>query len=115
MGRNDASARHALALLRPTSLDLDVAVGQFAEMMQLLDGAGSWREAVEFYLAQRPKRAPSITVQAVVDQFIEAKEADGVGRLYLRDLRTWLGRFAAAFRCPSAVSAPRKSCCIWTL
>jgi len=91
---------NALDLLRPTGLTLDAAVAQLAESMKILDGVASLREAAELTRRHRPKTAINISVQAVVDELVKAKEADGLSKLYQRDLRNRLGQFARFFRCP---------------
>ena len=91
---------NALDLLRPTGLSLDAAVAQLAESLKILDGVASLKEAAELTKRHRPKTAINISVQAVVDELVKAKEADGLSKLYRRDLRTRLGQFAKFFHCP---------------
>lgn len=99
-GKERRVYENALDLLRPTGLSLDAAAAQLVEAMKILGGMASLKEAAELTKRHRPRVANNVTVQAVVDELLEAKEADGVTKLHLRDLRTRLNRFAKAHQCP---------------
>jgi hypothetical protein len=89
----------ALDLLQPLGLTLDEAASEVVELRKRLKDVASPVEAVDYYLKIRPKAAPSISVRAVVDEFIESRRKEEVGALYLRDLRNRLGALADAFQC----------------
>jgi len=106
MGNERRVYEHALDLLRPLGLSLDQAAAEAVELRQRLDGAASPMEAVDYFVKVRPKAAPTITVQAVVEEFIQSRQQEQVGPLYLRDLRNRLGAFAEAFQCPISLATP---------
>lgn len=76
------------------------------ELRKRLNGSASPLEAADYYVRTRPKVSPSITVQAVVDEFIQSRQQEQVGPLYLRDVRNRLGAFAKAFQCPISLATP---------
>lgn len=78
---------------------------------KLLNGA-SIVEAAKFYAARRPTQATTILTSAAVEEFLLAKESDGVGIRYLQDARSRLRRFAQAFPAPLA-SLTSASMDIW--
>ncbi len=75
-------------------------------MQVALDG-GSLLEAVRFYRKQNPDRLPKKNVPEVVTEFVEAKEADKMSAVYVKDLKSRLGRFAAKF--PGRISLVTKA------
>ena len=87
----------AVEALKPTGVPLELAALQFAGIHQLLDGAGSVRAAVEFFLKKHPGAMPRNPVPLVADELIAIREGDGMSAVYLKDLRCRLGRFAAEF------------------
>jgi integrase len=54
-------------------------------------------DAVDHFLAHLKATEKSITVAEFVPQLLAAKEADGMSRRYIRDMRQKLSRFAGAF------------------
>ena len=55
------------------------------------------RDAVEFYLPHLQATKRSCTAAELVDELLQAKEADGASTRYLADLRSRLNQFAAVF------------------
>jgi hypothetical protein len=95
-----AQERHiyqrALAALTPTGVALDLAALEFAEARRLLGQSGTIAEAVGFYLSQRSKELPQITVEAAVTQCLESCLADGKSATRMHQLRSVLTPFAEA-------------------
>jgi integrase len=93
----------ALALaqldLQPFSIPVNIAVKEFVHAKKILDGS-SLIEAARFYAERRPTIESEISARDAVEEFLIAKESDGVGRRYLQDARSRLRRFAAAFSMP---------------
>jgi integrase len=54
-------------------------------------------DAVNFYLPHLQASNRTCTINALVDELIEAKKADGASERYLGDLRSRLGQFTAGF------------------
>jgi integrase len=106
-GKDRFIYERALDLLRPTGLALDMAIAEFVEAKNRLNGACTLREAVETTRNLHAKPVSTVTVQHVVDEFVKVKDSEGLSHLYRRDLRTRLARFADYFKCPlSAVTTP---------
>jgi len=96
----------AIEALKPTGVPLEMAAMQFAEAHALLEG-NSLLEAVRFYRKQNPDRLPKKNVPEVLEEMIEAKEADKMSAVYVKDLKSRLGRFAAKF--PGRISLVTKA------
>jgi integrase len=96
----------AIESLKPTGVPLEMAAMQFAEAHALLEGT-SLLEAVRFYRKQNPDRLPKKNVPEVVEEMIQAKEADKMSAVYVKDLKSRLGRFAANF--PGRISLVTKA------
>jgi len=86
----------AMAAIAGTGVPLEMAAIHFAEAHKILNGA-SLLDAARFFAKHHPSNMPKKTVPEVVAEFIEAKEADGVSDVYLKDLRSRLGRFEKKF------------------
>ena len=67
------------------------------------------RDAVEFYLPHLAATKRSCTASALIDELIQAKEADGASTRYLADLRGRLKHFASVFgaRSVASITAPQ--------
>jgi integrase len=91
----------AIEALKPTGVPLEMAAMQFAEAHKLLEGV-SLLEAARFYLKKNPHRGPKKLVPVIVKEMVEAKEADKMSAVYVKDLKGRLGRFAEKF--PGAIS-----------
>ncbi len=100
-GQDAYDYQRAATQLGPTGLSLPDAVRLVVDNIQLLAGGGSIPDAVRYYVENRPRTSPDITVQEVVDRFLELRQREGeIGELHLRDLRYRLTRFAKEFQCP---------------
>ncbi len=100
-GRDALEYQMAVETLAPLGLSLSQAATRIAEQHQQLGGRGTAPEAIKYFLEIRPQRSPDITVREVVDQLLELKKKEGeVGKIYLRDLRLRLNKFAESFQCP---------------
>jgi integrase len=97
----------ASQLIQSSGLDLDGLVTDSLAANKLLEDGATLRDAADYYAKHRPKSMPTISVEAVVAEFIESRKLDEAGKLYLRDLRLRLGRFAKAFRCPISMVCVR--------
>ena len=89
----------AMEMLKPLGTPLEMAVMQFVEAASMLDGA-SLVEAAKFYRKHHSAKMPRKPVTEVVTEALEAKRADGLSEVYVKDLTTRLTRFGKAFRCP---------------
>ena len=86
----------AMAAIADTGVPLEMAAIHFAEAHKILNGA-SLLDAARFFAKHHPSNMPKKTVPEVVAAFIEAKEADGLSDVYLKDLKSRLGRFERKF------------------
>ncbi len=94
-------------LLSSVGLSLRDAVQTVLECRRLLAGSSSIVEAVRYFVDNRPRKSPDITVRQVVDQLLDLKQREGsVGPLHMRDLRNRLGRFTEKFNCPIRQVSP---------
>jgi hypothetical protein len=100
MSNADAEA-FGLAIkdLAPLKIPLNVAVKEFVQASKLIDGS-SLLEAARFYSERRPTQNATISAHDAVEEFLLAKQSDGVGNRYLQDVRSRLRRFAKAFQTP---------------
>ena len=88
------SARNSVA---PTGVALDIAARQFASAYEIL-GRDAIVEAARHLKKHVEVNLPTFSVAEAVDKFQEAKIAEGMSPLYLKDIRLMLGDFKAAFR-----------------
>ena len=86
----------AMEILKFTGLPLEVVAMRFAEAFKILDGRDIV-EAARFFAKRHPSMMPQKTVPEVVKDLLEAKEQDGVSDVYLKDLKSRLGRFKKTF------------------
>ena len=91
----------AIEALKPTGVPLEMAAMQFAEAQTLLEGV-SLLEAARFYVKKNPHRLPKKLVPDIVTEMVEAKATDKMSAVYVKDLKSRLGRFAEKF--PGAIS-----------
>lgn len=100
-GRDAFEYQTTLETVAPLGLSILEAITLLAELNRQLANRGTLPEAVKYYLENRPQKSPDITVREVVDQLLALKEKEGeVGKIYLRDLRVRLHKFAESFACP---------------
>jgi hypothetical protein len=103
----DISAyRRARQHLDPVGVAIEIAAAEYSDARKRL-GDVPLPQAVEFFLKRNPKEIEPRSVQAVVDEFISTKEADGLSKRYVQSLRWALPKFSDAFHCNiSNVTAP---------
>jgi integrase len=89
----------ATEALKPTGVPLEMAAIYFAEMHRILGGRNPV-EAARFFVKHHPTDLPQKNVPEVVDELIEAKEADRLSDVYLKDLKGRLGRFRDVVKGP---------------
>jgi integrase len=106
-GREAFEYQTAVEIVGPLGLSIPQALTLLAELHRQLAGQGTPAEAVKYFLENRPQKSPDTTVREVVDQLLGLKEKEGeVGKIYLRDLRVRLHKFAEAFQCPISRVSP---------
>lgn len=88
----------AVEALKPTGISLDIAAREFATAFEIL-GHDAIIEAARYYKRHVETALPEITVTDAVARFAEAKAAEGMSGLYLKDIRLILGRLAHACQC----------------
>jgi len=91
-----ASFGRAIELLRPTGVSLELAAATFTEAFQILNG-NAIVDAAKSYVAHHTPIQPK-SVAEVIAELIVVKESRNSSLPYVQDLRTRLGRFAAAFK-----------------
>jgi integrase len=84
--------------LTRTGLPLDSAAREFARCFDILGHAGIV-EACRYFKQHVETGLPDVPVVVAVEKFANAKREEGVSAFYLHDIKTILGRFAAAFQC----------------
>lgn len=105
-GRVDASCistteaaeyREAQRRLREKA-PLHVAASEYASAMETLGNTGSLTQAVQFFLHNSIRPEMTRTVSEVVEEFIVAKQANGLSETYINDATWRLRRFAGDFQ-----------------
>ena len=108
-GRAAFDYQSATETLSPLGLSIAQGATLIAENHRQLGGRGTLPEAIKYFLENRPRQSPGITVREVVDQLLALKAKEGeVGQIYLRDLRVRLHKFAKAFQCPISRVSPQE-------
>jgi integrase len=97
--------RKACEALAPTRVPLLSVAHEFARAYDILGGAHIV-EAARYFKRHVDVDLPQVTVAAAVEKFRQAKEAEGMSAMYLKDIRTLLGDFADDFQCPLASIQP---------
>ncbi|MBI1178405.1 tyrosine-type recombinase/integrase [bacterium] len=87
----------AMAALQPAGIPLEIAAIDYAEAIKILEGSASVVEAARYFAKLHPSRMPRKTVSDVVTELLDAKEADGVSDVYLKDLRSRLTKVGEKF------------------
>jgi integrase len=101
-------ARHYLEArdtIRPTGLPLHSVAHEFVRAFDILGGANIV-EAARYYRKHVDTALPQLSTEEAVEKFHEAKEAEGVSAMYLKDIRLLLGDFAKHFQCPLSSVQP---------
>ncbi|MEO6871119.1 MAG: hypothetical protein ABI233_02740, partial [Chthoniobacterales bacterium] len=88
-----------------TGIPLDSAAREFARAFDILGHAGIV-EAARYYKKHVEIGLPVVSVSEAVTRFAVAKKKEGLSKLYLKDIRCLLGRFAADFQCSIATIQP---------
>jgi integrase len=83
-------------------LSLESALGEWSEARRTLDGKGTLKEAIAFYLARRRSKDESPSVTEAVAAYLDTKRQAGKSPRHLQDLDSRLGRFAKDFACRMA-------------
>ena len=96
------TAEQALAR---TCIPLDSAAREFARAWDILGHAGIV-EAARYFKKHVEAGLPSVTVAEALERFTATKKAEGMSALYLKDIKSYLGRFADHFRCNIATIQP---------
>ena len=97
----------AIDLLAPTELNIEQVATITVQCLHLLGNMGSIEDAVRYYVENRPKKSPEITVPEVVNELLELKRREAsIGLLHERDLRNRLGKFAKHFNCAIRLVTP---------
>lgn len=97
-------------ILRPHGVSIRDAVRAYVEASKKLPLNQTLVGAVEKF-AEHFRGFREMNVRQVVDQFVDqktkaAKHGRGASDVYIKDIKTRLGRFADAFRCPLSVVTP---------
>ena len=92
-----AAYRRAREVLDPLGISIEVAAVQYAHMVKIL-GDTPPVSAAEYYARKHPSKIVAKTVPVVVKEFLEAKEADGCSKRYVKTLKYNLGQFAKRFQ-----------------
>ena len=96
----------ATKTLEHTGVGLNSVACEFARAFDILGHAGIV-EACRYYKKHVEAGLPDVTVAEAVAKFAEAKQAEGVSDLYVRDIRGYLARrFANCFHCNIATIQP---------
>jgi integrase len=104
-GTERQSYVEAQRALAHTGVGLNSAACEFARACDILGHAGIV-EACRYFKKHVETGLPDVTVAEAVAKFAEAKKAEGVSKLYLRDIRRYLGRFKNQFKVNLATIQP---------
>ena len=99
--------REAQRRLGPVEVPLHVVAGEYADIVRHLGDNGTLRQAVEFFLHNAVRPDLIRTVPQVVNEFLEAKKADGLSKVYIEDCTWRLRRFARDFQTPISHTCTR--------
>ncbi len=90
---------HALEVLKPTGMALELAARDYAKAAKLLGGKASILEAVKEFTRRHLHEMPEKTLPDAVKEMLEVKEREGTSPAYTKVLRFYLGQLAEAFQC----------------
>lgn len=97
-GKEIEDAAESLKLLAPHGLSILDAAREAANLAGVLKPFDvSPVDVVRDYIARREEAEKSLSISALVAEFIAEREAKGMSAYYLRDLRVRLGKFAEEF------------------
>ncbi len=94
-------ARQTLHAWRPTAR-LGLVVADYVAAARRLPEDVSLGDCVTQFLKRHPSGLPRKTVLEVLDEMIDSKASADVSEAYVKELRSRVGRFAAAFHVPIA-------------
>lgn len=106
-----ATFQRARQLLAATGKSMELAASEYAEAIKELPKGINLTEAVRFYLKQHPPNYRAWTVEEVIHELLEAKQADvtagELSEVWLKDLQSRLNRFKQTFQCPiNSITGP---------
>jgi len=104
-GREKQVYADASQTVARTGIPLSSVAREFVRAWDIL-GHGGVVEAARYFKKHVEAGLPDVTVADAVSRFTEAKRAEGMSALYLKDIRGYLGRFADDFRCKIATIQP---------
>lgn len=83
----------ATGYLKSLDIELDRAAAEYAEAVRKLNGRGTLLEAVQHFLTTKPVIVNK-SVKAVLDEMLGTKQAQGLSKRHIYDLKRRLGRFS---------------------
>src|SRR5207248_7047119 len=104
-GREKQIYVEAEQVLARTGIPLHSVAHEFARCFDIL-GHGGIVEAARYFKKHVEAGLPDVTLAEAVSRFTEAKKAEGMSDLYLKDIRGYLGRFAGQLQCNIATIQP---------
>jgi integrase len=104
-GREKQIYVEAQQVIARTGIPLSSAAREFARCFEILGHAGIV-EVCRYYKKHVETGLRDVSVAEAVTRFSAAKKAEGVSKLYLRDIRRYLSRFASEFNCNIATIQP---------
>ena len=90
---------HAVEAVRLTGLPLELVAKEYAEAWKVLGGKASIIEAAKDFARRNLHVLPDKMLPDAVKEMLEAKEREGVSKIYMKVLRFYLGQMADAFHC----------------
>jgi integrase len=90
----------ALEILAPTGKQLELALAEYTEAVQILAGAGTVAEACRWFMEHRPVGVTPKKVPDLVDLLLKQKRKDGNGAKGIRTLEHQLEAFGEKFGGP---------------
>jgi hypothetical protein len=97
--RERAAYLHALDVLRPTGMALELAATEYAEAWRVLGGKASLVEAAREFARRNLHELPDKLLPDAVKEMLADKEREGASKVYMKVLRFYLGQLAEAFHC----------------
>lgn len=88
---------HALEVLTPTGVALEMAAKEYAEAWKAMGGKASILEAAREFARRHLHELPDKVVPEAAQEMLAAKERDGMSEAYLKWLRLYLGQLRESF------------------
>ncbi len=92
--------KEARRRLGPLEVPISVVAGEYADAVGRLGNAGTFRQAVEFFLHNSIRPDKQRTIPQLLEEFLAAKRAKECSQVYLDDCMWRLRRFARNFQVP---------------